>query len=151
MTEDIAEAIKEMGDWNEAALLDRIVVWDRWIEKGIAPDGTKEARDAATQIIIERVNRLRAQRDELQDSFDLRWKADMRAIRKWQAANQGNDLVWPGHTDLVVWLLAERDRMRDALLQIASSGVDGESLNLSRVGHAGCISVAKDALKENDQ
>jgi hypothetical protein len=41
--------------------------------------------------------------------------------------------------------------MKDALLQIASSGVDGESLNLSRVGHAGCINVAKDALKENDQ
>ena len=44
---------------------------------------------------------------------------------------------------------AERaERMRDALLQIASSGVDGESLNLSRVGHAGCINVAKDALKD---
>ena len=69
MTEDIAEAIKEMGDWNEAALLDRIVVWDRWIEKGIAPDGTKEARDAATQIIIERANRLRAERDRLTDAL----------------------------------------------------------------------------------
>jgi len=45
---------------------------------------------------------------------------------------------------------AERDRMKDALLQIASSGVDGESMNLSGVGHAGCINVAKDALKEND-
>jgi hypothetical protein len=115
MTEDIAEAIKEMGGWNEAALLDRIVVWDRWIEKGIAPDGTKEARDAATQIIIERVNRLRAEQDELQDSFDLRWKADMRAIKKWQAANQGNDLSWPDHADLVVWLMAGRDRLRAAL------------------------------------
>jgi hypothetical protein len=74
MTEDIAEAIKEMGYWNEAALLDRIVVWDRWIEKGIAPDGTKEARDAATQIIIDRTNWLRAERDaavvELQVHID---------------------------------------------------------------------------------
>lgn len=51
----------------------------------------------------------------------------------------------------IVQLRAERDRMKDALLQIASSGVDGESLNLSGVGHAGCINVAKDALKENDQ
>jgi len=59
MTEHIAEAVKEMGDWNESALLDRIVVWDRWIEKGIAPEGTKEARDAATQIIIQRADRLR--------------------------------------------------------------------------------------------
>jgi hypothetical protein len=65
MTEDIAEAIKEMSDWNEAALIDRIVVWDRWINKGIAPYGTKEVRDAATQIIVDRVNRLRAERDQL--------------------------------------------------------------------------------------
>jgi hypothetical protein len=50
----------EMNKWNEAALLDRIVVWDRWIEKGIAPEGTKEARDAAMQIIIQRVERLRS-------------------------------------------------------------------------------------------
>ncbi len=50
--------------------------------------------------------------------------------------------------DEIERLRAERDRLRDALLQIASSGVDGESLNLSRVGHAGCINVAKDALKE---
>lgn len=47
--------------WSEAALLDRIVVWDRWIEAGIAPDGTKEARDAAMQIIVERVDLLREQ------------------------------------------------------------------------------------------
>ncbi len=52
--------------------------------------------------------------------------------------------------DEIVRLRAERDRLRNALLQIASSGVDGESLNLSRVGHAGCINVAKDALKENE-
>jgi hypothetical protein len=49
----------EMNKWNEAVLLDRIIVWDRWIEKGIAPEGTKEARDAAIQIIIQRVQRLR--------------------------------------------------------------------------------------------
>jgi len=55
----------EMNKWNEAALLDRIVVWDRWIEKGIAPEGTKEARDAAIQIIIQRVQQLRMALDWL--------------------------------------------------------------------------------------
>jgi hypothetical protein len=59
----------EMNKWNEAALLDRIVVWDRWIEKGIAPEGTKEARDAAMQIIIQRVERLRAERDRLREAL----------------------------------------------------------------------------------
>lgn len=44
--------------------------------------------------------------------FDLRWKADMRAIKRWQAANPGNDLVWPDHADLVVWLLDQLDGLR---------------------------------------
>ena len=42
-------------------------------------------------------------------SFDLRWKADMRAINRWQEAHPGNDLVWPDHTDLCVWLLEALD------------------------------------------
>lgn len=42
---------------------------------------------------------------ELEASFDLRWKADQRAIKMWQAAHPGNDLVWPDHADLCVWLL----------------------------------------------
>jgi hypothetical protein len=69
MTEEIEEAVKEMSDWNEAALIDRIVVWDRWINKGIAPYGTKEVRDAATQIIVDRVNRLRAERDRMTEAL----------------------------------------------------------------------------------
>jgi hypothetical protein len=53
---------------------------------------------------------------ELQRTFDLRWDADMRAIKRWQAANPGNDLVWPDRADLVVWLL-ERDAERAAKLK----------------------------------
>lgn len=29
------------------------------------------------------------------------------ADERWQALNPGNDLVWPDHADLVVWLLGE--------------------------------------------
>ena len=39
--------------------------------------------------------------------FNLRWEADMRAIERWQEAHPGNDLVWPDHTDLVVWLMEQ--------------------------------------------
>jgi len=49
--------------------------------------------------------------EELGFTFDLRWKADMRAIKMWQAAHPGNDLVWPDHADMVVWLLGEVDRL----------------------------------------
>lgn len=48
-----------------------------------------------------------AQIAELEGLFDLRWKADQRAIKRWQVAHPGNDLVWPDHTDLVLWLMKE--------------------------------------------
>lgn len=45
--------------------------------------------------------------EEFEQSFELRWAADMRAIKRWQEANPGNDLTWPDHADLVVWLLGQ--------------------------------------------
>jgi hypothetical protein len=48
-------------------------------------------------------------RDGYQQTFDLRWKADMRAMSRWRKAHPGNELVWPDHADLVVWLL-DRER-----------------------------------------
>lgn len=42
--------------------------------------------------------------EESEQSFDIRWRADRRAISRWQKANPGNDLVWPDHADLCVWL-----------------------------------------------
>lgn len=47
---------------------------------------------------------------DLRATFDLRWKAEMRAIGRWQAAHPGKELVWPDHADLVVWLLGELER-----------------------------------------
>lgn len=47
--------------------------------------------------------------DELRAMFDKSWQADMRAIMAWQAANPGNDLVWPDRFKLISWLLAERE------------------------------------------
>jgi hypothetical protein len=44
---------------------------------------------------------------ELQYIFKLRWDADRRAIKRWQEAAPGRELVWPDHTDLLVWLLDE--------------------------------------------
>ena len=44
---------------------------------------------------------------QLKASFDLRWNADMRARKLWQEAHPGNDLVWPDHADLCVWLMEQ--------------------------------------------
>ena len=46
---------------------------------------------------------------ELESVFDMRWKADMRAIKMWQAAT-GKTLTWPDHADLCVWLLEQLDK-----------------------------------------
>ncbi len=48
--------------------------------------------------------------DTLQTLFAMRWNADMRAIKMWQAAGPGRDLTWPDHADLLVWLLGELDK-----------------------------------------
>lgn len=53
-----------------------------------------------------------AERDELQQTFDLQWKADQRAIKRWQEAHPGNDLVWPDRADMVVWLMEKLDESR---------------------------------------
>lgn len=59
------------------------------------------------------VRELQDRIDELERGFDLRWKADMRAIKRWQKAHPGNDLCWPDHADLCVWLLEQLEKKRD--------------------------------------
>ncbi len=49
-----------------------------------------------------------AEREELQATFDLRWKADQRAIKLWQKQT-GQTLVWPDHAELCCWLLKQLD------------------------------------------
>lgn len=49
---------------------------------------------------------------ELERYFDLRRSADMRAIKRWQAAGPNRELTWPDHADLVVWLLEENEKLR---------------------------------------
>jgi hypothetical protein len=45
--------------------------------------------------------------EEHEQSFNLRWAADMRAIKRWRAAGPGRDLTLPDHADLCVWLLEQ--------------------------------------------
>ena len=48
---------------------------------------------------------------ELESTFDLRWKADMRAINRWKEAHPEKPNTWPDRTDMVVWLLEEQEKM----------------------------------------
>lgn len=58
--------------------------------------------------MTEEIEELRESVVEIEAIFDMRWAADMRAIKRWQAAT-GRDLTWPDHADLVVWLLEQLD------------------------------------------
>ena len=62
-----------------------------------------------------RREKLRERLVELERTFEIRWQADQRAIKKWQEAHPGNDLVWPDRADMVQWLLSEMDKLRDEL------------------------------------
>lgn len=85
-------------------------------------------RDNRILELESQVESLRAERDELNASFELRWKADMRAIARWREAHPGNELVMPDHADLCVWLLAERDA-----LQADGERLDWEDANPGKV------------------
>ena len=60
------------------------------------------------------VDELRLQLIDREASFDLRWKADMRAVKRWQEAT-GKDMEWPDHVDLVIWLLERLDKIETAV------------------------------------
>ena len=75
------------------------------IENG-APGDFCETEEA-NAILMASAPKLKADLEDMQRTFDLRWKADMRAIKRWQEAHPGNDLTWPDHADLVVWLMEQ--------------------------------------------
>jgi aspartyl/asparaginyl beta-hydroxylase (cupin superfamily) len=58
----------------------------------------------------QRVGELERELAEMKASFDLRWKADMRAIKKWQAET-GRTMEWPDHADLCVWLMGKLETL----------------------------------------
>jgi hypothetical protein len=81
------------------------------------PDGEQHAEE-----IVNALN-------EDDDRFNLRWDADMRAIKRWQEAHPGNDMVWPDHADLVVWLLERLDATRRTIAFGYTHIVDGRPVN----------------------
>jgi hypothetical protein len=66
---------------------------------------------------------LEQEAQEHRHSFEIRWKADMRAIERWQKEKPGRDLMWPDHTDLLVWLMHE---LHQAERPVFDEGFDDE-------------------------
>lgn len=68
------------------------------------------------QIVLDATEAL----SELEATFDLRYKADMRAIERWQKAT-GKELTWPDHADLVVWLLGQIDELEATAAELGQA------------------------------
>ncbi len=86
----------------------------------VAASSRSAADEEQIARLWDQVYRLRQELDEKACTFNLRWKADMRAIKMWRAAT-GRTLEWPDHADLVVWLLQQirrRDRMIRNMFQL---------------------------------
>lgn len=107
-------------------------------------DGWKERAEAAEFALAAseaRRGELEGERDEATASFDLRWKSDMRAIKRWHEAG-GDPLTWPDHTDLSVWLMGRLTEYDRAITKIARAvtKMDRETVTASDQGEA----VARD-------
>jgi hypothetical protein len=74
-------------------------------------DGLSLGANKAADALSDAVATLESAAD-LRRTFDLRWDADQRAIKLWQDAHPGNDVVWPDRCDMVVWLLDQLDAAR---------------------------------------
>ena len=71
------------------------------------------------------IEALRKDAEELQATFDLTWSANLRAINRWREKT-GQQLVFPHHDDLVIWLLAELEKVNPAAIaSVATSQVKG--------------------------
>jgi hypothetical protein len=75
----------------------------------------------------------RAEVDDLNATFSMMWKADMRAIALWREAHPGNDLVQPDRARMVRWLLDERDALR---AQLRGASLDLLAANDAPLLHA---------------
>ena len=62
-------------------------------------------------LLVDELDEAQGEVDELQATFDLCWKANMRAIKRWQEAT-GRDDTWPDHADLCVWLMEQLDAQK---------------------------------------
>lgn len=110
---DTPEAVEAMAAWHK-----RCASFERSCahEAGAC---THEEAAAMLRRLHARAVEAEAEAKELQRTFDLRWKADMRGIKRWQEAT-GRTLTWPDHADAVVFLLEKLDAAETALTEAAA-------------------------------
>lgn len=88
------------------------------------------------QIAKGRAQRAENNSTELQHYFEMRWKADRRAIALWRQADPTRELVMPDHADLCLWLLdnIEGSHAREEKLRSSISEAEDHITNLEGIG-----------------
>jgi len=97
------EAVEQLSEWRILNLWGGTPELIHEFIKG-QQDRIHHAQNVEKELAAE-IDELRRTNEGLNLTFDLRWKADQRAIKRWQDAHPNNQLTWPDHADLVVWLL----------------------------------------------
>lgn len=72
----------------------------------------QKARDQIAQL-QRKLAEAKAEAADHDASFDLRWRADIRATERWRGDDPAKQLRMPDHTDLCVWLLEQWDAERE--------------------------------------
>lgn len=139
----VYQALKA-GAWDEARA---VITQD--MNDILAPKGTISE-------MIGTLRHLRAEVSELNELFDARWSADMRAIECWRKLNPGNDLVLPDHVNLCLWLMEERTRLRaeverlraalEEIIKRDDEWVPETQDDYSYTGYQVCADIARAAL-----
>lgn len=83
--------------------------------------------------------------DDLHMTFELRHKADMRAIERWCAEHPGKELVMPDHADLVVWLIGRISELEQQLAQAQAAAAVSMQAGLDAVKNQGWLSPKESA------
>lgn len=103
-----------------------------------------------SQLMAEAAQALKAKDAEIAElnaAFDLCWKADMRAIERWQKAHPGKELVWPDRANMVVWLLEELAIARNAAIEEAAAHIENSTFSREALPIASDITAMLRALK----
>jgi hypothetical protein len=69
--------------------------------------------------------------EEYERVFELRRQADQRAIKIWREAHPGREHVFPDHTDLLLYLMVDRERLYSWVNDLQS----GMYINCVYCGH----------------
>lgn len=82
--------------------------------------------------------------EDYEHTFELRRKADIRAIKRWQQAHPGSDHIWPDSADLCVWLMEQHDAIPTPGIPARSQGNSDAAISNGPSDHGDAVAPRVD-------